>query len=963
MTLLDRLRPRWQHSDPEVRAEAVRQLGNDDQVLLGTVARQDEDVRVRRIAVKKLEDSQVLLEVAQGDPDESLRELAGERAGDILAVLAASPREMKVCQDALGRLTDPTHLAAVAITAFHSTIRQAAVSRVSDEKALGEVVKKASDPSIRQEALSRISDRSALRSIALSDSPAELALAALEKIDDPSTLHAIAENRTAQKSVRQRAQARADVLISDDHPLRAKERRERQLQLCLVVEALASDTTPENTAEQVRDAQKEWEDLAARTEPHGEVGQRFQKACELVLDELARQERWKAEKERRDAELRENLSARLRLCQRVESLEGDHARRGLEEARAAWNRIGPLPESSGDQGESLVERFVQACERCEHRYQTWQAHEALRSKLEGLASEAAELAQSGQLPEALPHWAALENRWAQVASSFDASDWKEAEAVLRQRFVKAGERLRERQKEQQERQKESRERQEHERQQNLTQLTELCSRLEEMAKCNALNLRAAERELRALSASGKIGPLPPSEHRKVWQARLAEARQQLVRRVQEQKETEEWRLWANVEVQEKLIHAVEMLLETEDLTRVARELRRIQEEWKQVATVPREKSDALWERFRTTRDELWRRCGVYFADNLKKKEALCEKVESLADSTEWAQTAEAIKRVQAEWQQIGPVPQKQSQALWQRFRKPCDQFFERRNEHFNRLKQEREENARKKAQLCERVEALADSTDWDTVTEEIKQLQAEWKGIGPAPRAESEALWNRFRKGCDHFFDRRKRRGELEIAEKLARAESVCSELESLFSAGENADAPRPDAVRQKVTESWAEWSRIGSVPQEQAETVKERFRKVCERIVSAYPESLRGTELDPQRSLKKREKLCTRLEELVGAYAEPATEASLEDLARKLKQALAANTIGGSANPGKKKDWRAAMQEVERLKANWERLGPVIGEVGHALAERFQTAYARFVELRRAPASHANDAPGGARK
>ena len=201
----------------------------------------------------------------------------------------------------------------------------------------------------------------------------------------------------------------------------------------------------------------------------------------------------------------------------------------------------------------------------------------------------------------------------------ETSDCKEAEVRLRERFKRAGQQLLERQ-------EREREREELQKQENLSRLEELCSRLEGMARSEAFNLREADRELRGMPVSWKIGPLPSSESRNAWKARLSDARQQLFRRLQDQKETEEWRRWANADVQQQLIRRAEALLQTEDLGEVAKELRRIQEEWKRFGTAPPGQSQALWEQFRRVKDELRSRCDAYFADNLRKKEALCEKV-------------------------------------------------------------------------------------------------------------------------------------------------------------------------------------------------------------------------------------------------------------------------------------------------------------------------------------------------
>jgi hypothetical protein len=952
MSLLDRIRPKWHHSDPEVRISAVRQLGGEDQELLSTLAREDEDARVRRMAVKKLEDPARLLEVSERDPNEGLRELAAERAGDILAERATSDGSSERCEEALSKLVNPKHLARVAVAAAHPTIQKSALARLSDEKALGEVVRRAGDLAIRKEALGRVSDISLLRAIAGSDIDSELALAAIEKIHDPDALHAIAQERNAHKSVRQSAEARLELVITHDHPLRVQARRKRQDELCQQIEALAKEPL-EKAVEELPAAREEWDALAAETEPEDAAKERFQSACQVITDEVAREERRKAEKERMQARFRENLAARLALCQKVESLEGEAAPRGLDEARSTWQRLDPIPpasEGTQNEGEELTKRFQRAAERCESRYQRWQEEQAFRTRLEEILSEAEKLAESPRLADALRDWPILEKRWAKIDSSPQTSEWKELETAFRQRFVRAGERLTERQ-------KEDLAREEQRRLDNLKRLKELCSRLEEMAQSKELNLKAADRQLRLVPQVSKdIGPLPSAESRKAWKERLTKARHELYKRFQDQRETEEWRRWANVDIQEKLIQKTEALRQEEDFTELAKQLRQIQEEWKRVGAAPRGKSEKLWKRFSTVRDELRGRCDAFFAENLKKKEKLCEKVEALADSGQWNKTADTIKQIQAQWKGIGPVPQKHAKAIWRRFRAPCDEFFKRRKEHLDRLKQERDKNTKKKVELCKQVEALADSTEWDDVAKKIKQLQTEWKQVGPVPHKKSEALWNRFRKACDHFFDRRKRRGELELEEKLKKKEAICVELEALAASVHGAEAPSAEAVTQKVQEAWAEWTGTGNVPPEQAVVLEDRLRKSCEEIVGIVPESLRGTPLDPHANRKRRERLCARLEELVGSYAERPNDPSVEDLAEKLKDALAANTIGGPPVPQKKKNWRAATQEVERLKANWERLGPVIGEGDQGLSDRFRKAYAHFFELRQTPEGPAKD-------
>src|SRR5436309_11117709 len=129
MDILDRLRPRWRRSDPEVRAAAVRDMGARDQTRLETIARSDPDARVRRIAIKKLEDPERLDGLAQGETDEDLRAFATERAREIRAAVASSDGSLAECEAALACVSDAHSLAAIAMTAPHETIAPAALGR------------------------------------------------------------------------------------------------------------------------------------------------------------------------------------------------------------------------------------------------------------------------------------------------------------------------------------------------------------------------------------------------------------------------------------------------------------------------------------------------------------------------------------------------------------------------------------------------------------------------------------------------------------------------------------------------------------------------------------------------------------------------------------------------------------------------------------------------------------------
>ena len=930
MDLIARLRPRWRHPDPIVRAGAVREMAGDDQDRLGAIAGTDPDPHVRRIAIKKLEDAAILERVAEGEADPVLRDLALERASEARFRIASSDRPLDERTAAVERLTDPRRLVTVATSATHESVRLAALSRVSGDRHLREIVRNATDPAIGRAALDRIQDASMLCNIALADGPVDLALRALERIDDTASLQAIAGNRTPSKTVRQRAQALLAARTAEGPAVGVKEARARQLELLTLVHTLRSLPDVIRAADRAREAQREWDELARDAEPRPEVAEPFAAACDEILRNAGSLTRRRAEADEARLAFEGTVAAHAALCERVDAIDGPDAPQALAGVRADWDRLEPVP---GGAGAALSRRFAQACERCTERHRRWLAAEAQRAELERIVGELEALADDDAPLPSAQAWKTLEGRWTAREAVENAS--AEIEALDR-RFAAANERVLQRRQQAEQ----HRARLEHE---NRQRLEALCSRLEQMAQAPELKPSAGRREVQAADAAlGDLDPLPPSERRATWSARLQQARDQLLRRISEVEQTEEWRRWANASAQEEIIVRVEALLETNDLAEGLRQLGGLQDEWKQVATTTPDKSQALWERFRTARNELRRRCDAYLASNLQKKRALCAEAAELADSTSWNETSEHIRRLQAAWKEIGPVPGRHTAALWRQFRDPCDRFFTRRKEHFDRLDESRRDAAQRKEALCVQAEALADSTDWETAAAAIKQLQAEWKTSGVPPRAQADALWKRFRTACDRFFDRRSRRGELAREEALGRVRSICDELETLVTSLGGEDAPESDRIGQKVDEAWGAWLHLDIEPGDDTRGVVDRLQSACGRIAELRPESLRGTRLDPDVTRKRREKLCARLESLLAADNETPRTASLQEMALALRERLAANTIGGGADrdPRSRQD---VERELERTGASWASLGPVLDDQSRLLADRFERARDRL--------------------
>ena len=301
-------------------------------------------------------------------------------------------------------------------------------------------------------------------------------------------------------------------------------------------------------------------------------------------------------------------------------------------------------------------------------------------------------------------------------------------------------------------------------------------------------------------------------------------------------------------------------------------------------------------------------CESYFdeqraaeAANLQAKERLCVQAEALVESTDWIRTADELKRLQSEWQKSGPVAHDRGRALWQRFRTACDRFFTRRKEDLSKRKHVWADNAQKKEAICARAEELAASTDWDTAANELKRLQIDWKAIGPVKKQRSEALWLRFRKACDIFFERYKQRDQNQASRAVSAREAVCAELEALAPA-EGAPAAAPVEVSRLVLDVWQRWQQAPRAARPAADGVQERFDAALSRVLQAWPDAFRGTRLDVAANLDRMESLCAQVETMAEGSVRPTdlAAAAPETLATMLKDALASNTHWWSRRRGR---------------------------------------------------------------
>jgi hypothetical protein len=952
MGLLEKLRPqpRWRHADPSVRIAAVYDLGPDDADTLTGLARDDGDARVRRAAVGRLTDVEVLEDIGRTDPDEDVRGEAVRALAGLGAEAADAEKASTVARAliALGRFKE----AVAAARDNPSPAARAAVVDLLDDKSLGALSRHAKDGDTRLRALARMTDPAEVLSVALKCDHTDAAVAALERIDEAEALGLIAHRarnkvasrraRTKLRQVEETARPAADapvVEVSSADLARAHE-------LLHHVEGLVATTDPDEASAALAALRLSWAELQADVELGADLLRQFDAAGEAVREAIdARRREAAAELERAQA-LAAEQAGRLAIVAEIEQLQGVGAADRIAELRVQWDGLPAMPV---EYAASLTRRFQDASRAFEDRERRRRLAEAAASRLESLATELEHLARSQQAPaEVVARWRGLRrdvdvlrehafaNRAAaeRLEAAVAALEQKEADSEAT-RVKRAQEALR--------------------------RLQQLCLHGEKLAESDTLTLKAGERALRDLRAALEDRtPLPSRQDRSDIQARLLAARARLAPRVQELREADEWQRWANLHVQEEICLAMEALRSEADLDVASRQMRALQNRWKEVALAPRTQGEAMWRRFKAAQDEVYARTAAFMAAqheqrvaNLSRKRALCEKAEALADSTAWVKTATEIQALQAEWKTIGPVARGHERAVWERFRTACDHFFTRRQADLKQRKDEWAANLARKETLCESAEALADSSDWEAAATALRQLQAEWKTVGPVRKSKSEAIWRRFRGACDRFFERYKHRDQIELQEKAAVRERVILQLEALVStapAGGERPLDRPADVYDVIQQARAEWQQAPELPRAIQQELAARYHQAVGRVVAAWPDAFAGTDLDPETTRKRMERLLAKVEDLASKRANGHGNLSpTELLALQLRERLAANTMSGGAGAVEAEVTRRRQeeQEVRSAQAQWTRLGPVPPQVAGPLNERFQRACRRFFDAR----------------
>ncbi|RPD98202.1 DUF349 domain-containing protein [Aureibaculum marinum] len=292
----------------------------------------------------------------------------------------------------------------------------------------------------------------------------------------------------------------------------------------------------------------------------------------------------------------------------------------------------------------------------------------------------------------------------------------------------------------------------------------------------------------------------------------------------------------NLEEKTKLAERAEELVEMSDLNAAFKELQVLHRLWKEeVGPVAREHREEIWERFSNATKKIHERRHEHqkeleskYEENVEKKKEVIEKIRNLIDNASssshkyWQQKIKELEALRQQFFKIGKVPKSQNDKIWNAFKEATRNFNRQKNSYYKNVKIEQHNNLKKKKALVEKAESLKDSEDFDTTTDIMKQIQAEWKTIGHVPRKYSDKIWKQFKDACNYYFDRLHGKQDEANKEQIEAFNKKKELLENLKS-----QTDKNESLSLEVINSYIEdWNKQETLPHNM-QHVEAKFQKV----------------------------------------------------------------------------------------------------------------------------------------
>ena len=329
----------------------------------------------------------------------------------------------------------------------------------------------------------------------------------------------------------------------------------------------------------------------------------------------------------------------------------------------------------------------------------------------------------------------------------------------------------------------------------------------------------------------------------------------------------------------EILERIQQLASTpEEANKNFDEFKALQTEWKEIKAVPAERATELWKNYQLYVEQFYDLLKLGhelrdydFKKNLETKMRLIQQAEALAENPDVLQAFNQLQALHQEWKETGPVAKEIRENVWAKFKEVSTIINKKHQAYFEAIKAREEENLTRKTALCEQLEAIETEglktfADWDAITQKIKELQAEWKTIGFAPQKMNTAIFERFRQGCDAFFEKKTtffRTLKEELNANLAKKKELVEKAESLM------DSTEWRSTGDILINLQKQWKEIGTVPRKYSEDLWKRFTAACDHFFEARQAATADTRNEEKANKEQKLSIIAQLKELAETEGE----------------------------------------------------------------------------------------------
>ena len=377
--------------------------------------------------------------------------------------------------------------------------------------------------------------------------------------------------------------------------------------------------------------------------------------------------------------------------------------------------------------------------------------------------------------------------------------------------------------------------------------------------------------------------LVPDEAEDVFKAEMGVIKERRAKLFLQQEAEKQENLEKKLNIIERIKN---MASSPEEANKNYNEFKELQQQWKDIKNVPADKANELWRNYQLYVEQYYdqlnlnREAREYdFKKNLGIKNHLCEAAEKLAEEPDVISAFHQLQELHQQFREVGPVAKELRDEVWTRFKAASTIINKRHQQHFDELRAKEEDNLVKKTALCEKVEDIVKdehkgANEWEKLTKEIIDIQAEWKKIGFAPQKMNVKIFERFRAACDDFFSKKAaffKEMKQRYNENIAKKQSLIEKAEALM---ESTDWK---VTTDKMIALQKEWKTIGAVPKKAGDELWSKFLEACNKFFEARNAANAGTRNEERTNLDKKKAIISQLKELV--------EGSVDDLQEKVKE------------------------------------------------------------------------------